>query len=106
MHYQIVATHRAARDHVALSADPVKCKLLTSQAVKPELNALLDRLRGGDASQWDVVTQMRVLGVTLSDPTDRARLEHAIRETLRVRVIVPTDRLIAELDGAAKPATA
>ena len=49
---------------------------------------------------------MRVLGVTLSDRTDRARLERVIRETLRVRVIVPTDRVIAELDGGAKPATA
>ena len=32
----------AAREHAALSADPVKCKLLTSQAIKPDLDALLD----------------------------------------------------------------
>jgi len=34
---------------------------------------------------------MRVLGVTLSDPTDRAELEQ---------------RIVAELDAGAKPATA
>ena len=49
---------------------------------------------------------MRVLGVTLSDPTDRAELEQRIAETLRVRVVAPADRLVAELDGGAKPATA
>ena len=33
-------------------------------------------------------------------------LELAIRETLRVRVIAPTDRVIAELEKGAKPTTA
>ena len=42
----------------------------------------------------------------LSPLSDRAELELAIRETLRVRVIAPTDRLIAELEKGAKPATA
>jgi hypothetical protein len=49
---------------------------------------------------------MRVLGVTLSDPVDRTELEQAIRETLRVRVVATTERLIAELEAGAQPATA
>ena len=80
--------------------------MLTALADRPDLDALLEPLRGGNARHWEVVTRLRVLGVTLSDPTDRAGLELAIRETLRVRVIAPTDRLIAELAKGAKPATA
>ena len=95
-----------ARDHASLQADPLKCKVLTSEALRPHLDALLDPLRRGDPDGWQVVTHMRVLGVTLSDPTDRAELERRIGETLRVRVVAPTDRLIAELDDGAKPATA
>ena len=75
-------------------------------AQRSDLDALLEPLRGGDARHWEVVTRLRVLGVTLSDPTDRAGLELAIRESLRVRVIAPTDRVIAELEKGAKPATA
>jgi hypothetical protein len=94
-----------ARERASLRADPAKCKVLTSAQLKPDLDTLLDPLRAG-AGQWEVVTRMRVLGVTLSDPTDRDSLELAMRETLRVRVIATTDRLIAELEAGAKPATA
>jgi len=66
-----------ARERATLHADPLKCKVLTSPALKPDLDALLDPLRRGDG-HWDVVTRMRVLGGTLSDPTDRERLEQAI----------------------------
>ena len=82
-----------ARERATLHADPLKCKVLTALADRPDLDALLEPLRGGNARHWEVVTRLRVLGVTLSDPTDRAGLELAIRETLRVRVIAPTDRL-------------
>ena len=74
-----------ARDRATLHADPLKCKVLTSPALQSDLNVLLEPLRGGDRHRWDVVTRMRVLGVTLSDPTDRDQLEQAIRETLQVR---------------------
>ena len=77
--------------------------MLTALADRPDLDTLLEPLRGGNARHWEVVTRLRVLGVTLSDPTDRAGLELAIRETLRIRVIAPIDRLIAELANGAKP---
>jgi hypothetical protein len=96
----------AARARASLAADPLKCRLLTSAALKPSLDALLEPLRGGNAMHWEVVTRMRVLGVTLADPTDRDLFELAVVEALRIRVIAPIGRLIAELDGSAKPATA
>ena len=95
-----------AEERATLVADPLKCKVLTSPALKPDLDALLDPLRHRDGAGWEVVTWMRVLGVSLSDPTDRVQFEGAIRETLRVRVVAPADRLIAELEGGAKPAVA
>jgi len=49
---------------------------------------------------------MRILGVTLSDPTAREEFEEAIRETLRARVVEPAVRLLDELDRGAKPSTA
>ena len=88
-----------ARTRASLHADALKCKVLTSTAVKADLDALLEPLRRGNADHWQVVTSMRVLGVTLSDPTDRAELEQAIRATLRVRVVATTERLIAELQA-------
>jgi len=95
-----------ARARASLAADPIKCKVLTSAALKPVLDVLLQPLRDGDARHWEVVTTMRVLGVTLSDPTDRETFEGSIRETLRARVIQPVDRLIRELGTGAKPSTA
>ena len=49
---------------------------------------------------------MRVLGVTLSDPTDRAQFEQAIRETLRARSSRRLNVSSRRLVGGAKPATA
>ena len=95
-----------ARVLASLAADPLKCKVLTSASLKPDVDVLLAPLRCGNAGGWEVVTRMRVLGVTLSDPTDRAQLEEAIRGTLGVRVVAPTERLLAELAAGAKPATA
>ena len=37
-----------ARDRATLHADPLKCKVLTSPALQPDLNVLLEPLRGGD----------------------------------------------------------
>ena len=96
----------AARTCAALHADPLKCKVLTSTALKPLLDVLLEPLRGGEEARWEVVTSMRVLGVTLSDPTDRPAFEAAVAATLRVRVVAPADLLIAEVAGGARPATA
>ena len=94
-----------ARDRATLHANPAKCKVLTSASLKPDLDILLGPLRT-ERGEWEVVVSMRVLGVTLSDPTDRATLERAIRDTLQSRVIRPTERLVAELDAGAKPSTA
>ena len=69
------AASRSRATRASLHADPLKCKVLTSAALKPDLDALLEPLRRGDPEHWEVVTSMRVLGVTLSDPTDRAQLE-------------------------------
>ena len=95
-----------ARNRATLRADPLKCKILTAAALKPDLDALLEPLRDGEARRWEVVTRMRVLGITLCDPTDRAEFEGAVMETLRVRVVAPVRRLIAEVAAGAKPATA
>ena len=56
-----------AGERATLHADPLKCKVLTALADRPDLDALLERLRGGNARHWEVVTRLRVLGVTLSD---------------------------------------
>ena len=58
-----------AGERATLHADPLKCKVLTALADRPDLDALLEPLRGGNARHWEVVTRMRVIGVTLSDPT-------------------------------------
>ena len=63
--------------------------MLIALAHRPDLDTLLEPLLGGNVVHWEVDT-----------------LDQAIRETLRVRVIAPTDRIIAELENGAKPATA
>jgi len=60
-----------ARERATLHADPLKCKVLTAQARRPDVDAVLEPLCGDDARHWEVVMRMRVLGVTLSE--DRGR---------------------------------
>ena len=52
------------------------------------------------------MTKLRMLGVVLVDPSDRAAVQAAVSETLRERVVEPIRRLVADVDGGAQPATA
>ena len=49
-----------AREHASLQADPLKCKVLTSEALKPLLDALLQPLRRDHPDGWQVVTHICV----------------------------------------------
>ena len=63
-----------ARDMATLQADPMKCKVLTSAALKPDIDVLLEPLReAATERRWEVVTRMRVLGASLSPHGSRER---------------------------------
>jgi hypothetical protein len=95
-----------ARESASLDANPLKCKVLTSAALKPDLDALLEPLRDGVPARWEVVTSMRVLGVVLADPADRVLFEASVRDALAARVVAPTNKLVKEIADGARPATA
>ena len=107
---------RASRSRCGASRGPaskprcvrmIRCKVLTAAIYKPDLDVLLEPLRHGDPGHWEVVTRMRVLGVTLSGP-DRPHAARGgdCRDASRARVVEPTQRLIAELVAGAKRSTA
>jgi hypothetical protein len=96
----------AAREHAGLSANQRKCKVLTAERWRADVDAVLQPLRGTNADAWQVVTKLRMLGVALVDPSDRAAVQAAVAETLRGRVVEPIRRLIADVEGGAQPATA
>jgi len=49
---------------------------------------------------------MRVLGVTLADPEDEARLLGAVTASLASSVVAPTERLARDVRGGARKSTA
>ncbi len=85
---------------------PRKCGLLTAPRWRHLIDAVIEPLRDGDPEAWPVVDAMRVLGVTLADPTDDARAREAVTGSLASAVIAPTERLAREVRAGARKSTA
>ena len=85
---------------------PRKCGLLTAPRWRHLIDAVIEPLRDGDPEAWPVVDAMRVLGVTIADPSDEARLRDAVTASLAGSVIAPTERLARDVRGGARKSTA
>jgi hypothetical protein len=100
---------------IGLVDDPLENLVLVPEALVPVADAILQPLRdalAGDRTAddgptpWRVVTTMRVLGVDITDPTNRAGVDAAVRECLRHRVVRPIRRLVEDMErgGGARSA--
>jgi hypothetical protein len=109
----VAALYRALRRSaharaMGLVDDPFENLVLVPGTLVSVANGILQPLRdalaadrgpGGDetAVAWRVVTTMRVLGVDVTNPTDRNGVDAAVRDCLRHRVVRPVERIIGDL---------
>ena len=83
-----------------------KCRVLTAEGHRADIDALLEPLRRGNAVRWAVVTEMRVLGVSVVELADTTLASQAVRTALAERVVRPCNMLVEDLGAGARPSTA
>ncbi len=99
--------HRlAAARRMGLLPNRAKCKVMTAERHREDVDAIISPLRAGDPALWPVVTQMRVLGVEVVDPADPDLVQAAVQQGLEHRVVEPCRMLTAELAAGAERSTA
>ncbi len=97
----------AARRSAGLRPNRAKCKVMTAERHRADVDAIIAPLRRGDSELWPVVTRMRVLGVEVVDPSDAELVREGVERGLRDRVVRPC-RMLAEeiLHQGARQSTA
>ena len=91
---------------IGLEVNASKCCVMAPSRYKAAMDKLLRPLRRGEVGCWRVVKSITILGVALSDPTNKEELQKAVRKALKERVVCPAERLSNELREGAKKSTA
>ena len=81
-----------ASKEIGLEVNASKCCVMAPSRYKAAMDKLLRPLRRGEVGCWRVVKSITILGVALSDPTNKEELQKAVRKALKERVVSAEQR--------------